>query len=147
MPVDIGAILEDERRIPFDGPSARLALLFESETLPGGADLDGFSAAAVAFESIGVRGTARVYFFDRDLAPFVRSLKVAHAALQGTAILESEEGDFRLIVTCAKGAVTLTGHLQPSHVNKTTLTYEIASDQSYMNAALLALNRIVPESQ
>lgn len=131
--------------VPFDGPHARLRLTFDSKSFVPGLDPEAWPRATVTYEGGGLSGTISVSFFEWAMPQFVRALATAHRNLRGTASLDSEEGDFLLAVTFGgRGDATLTGHLKPRYDNDTKLVYEIATDQSYVGLALVALNMLSP---
>ena len=138
--MDPDAIFKDDARVPFNGPWANLALLFEPTSFVSTYGEEAWPRATIAFRTQGVRATMKSTFFPGSLSSFVRELDAAHRALKGTVNLESEDGDFRLTVTFGdRGDAVLTGHLQPDVLNETKLVFEIATDQSYLNYSLASL--------
>lgn len=136
------APFEDDDRVLFAGDQGGIALVFDSETLPTGSNGEEFSFATVAIRVPGIQAIAKVSFFASSLDAFLVDLERAQRALRGTAELRSEDDDFTLRVAYGeRGHVRLTGHLQPHRFQGSMLHYEIDTDQSYLQAILLALGQ------
>ena len=126
--------------VPFEGPHARLSLAFDPASFVPDPYAEVWPKATVTYEGEGLKGTVRVEFFRHSVPAFVREFATAHRDLRGVATLDSEDGDFRLVASFGgRGEVTLTGHLQPDVLSATKLLYEIDTDQSYLNATVVAL--------
>jgi hypothetical protein len=130
--------------IAIAGPTGRLIVTFDPNTLADGRCFDGFPRAAIAFDALGLHAVGGFSFFGHDLAPFVNALEQAHRTLIGTATLESEDGDFWMTVDYGDGSeVTVSGHLQPILEEETILRYSVTTDQSYLGPAVAALKALL----
>jgi hypothetical protein len=133
--------------VVFGERASRLMLAFEPESLRGGAKFEFWPRATVELVAQGLRAVGAFSFMGEDLAPFVDRLEAIHRSLSGKASLESEDGDLRLEVRYFDaGRVTVSGHLQPNLYEKTIVTYEIDTDQSYLAETLRVLRSLFPSS-
>jgi len=111
-----------------------------SRAVSGRAAFDRLPHATVAFEGVGLHAATAVGCFDHDLDPFHDDLGLAHTVLRGAAAIGSEEGGFALRVVCANGGeVALSGHVRPEILDPSRLTFEIGTDQSYLDPAVRTL--------